>query len=266
MQGKTVKLFKAVLLLLSVSFFSTLLTVNCFAEQNARVWKNEETGFESVVCDDAGLLNELTGYANIAIYTVSSKTSLDEFERSREKRKELFRDTDSAVFMIDMYLRKIVIHRYGSVEKYFTNAMANNITNNVASYATQKNYYLCCSTAVEQMLKTIEGESIPSPMKYLGNGCIALSLSALLIFILYGITSGTYFKNDGEAVVRENDMIRPVSITDDKITLKSETKKDVPPPSSGDGGGSSCSSCGSSCSSCGSSCSSCGSSCGSSSF
>lgn len=231
---------------------------------------NERTGYDAVIVDEADLLSSseetklldemypLTEYANIAVYTVSTSTTMKDYERARQKRVELFgTDANAAIFTIDMYLRRIVIQRRGNMEKFFNNSRANNITNNVASLATQKKYYSVCSTAMRQMLAVIEERNVPEPMRYLSNAVIALMLGCITAFAIAVLTSSSIRKKKAAetSVVR---LTAPLAITVD--SYQRIRKRTVTVSTSSDSS-SSCSS-----SSCGSSCSSCGSSCGGSSF
>ena len=243
---------------------------------------NSETGYSAVIADEADLLTAdeetrlldkmypLTDYANIAVYTVDTKTKLQDYERAREKRVELFgKDANAAVFMVDMYLRRIIIQRRGNMEDYFNTSRSNNITNNVASIAKKGDYYKTCAAAMDQMLsvvlernnvKTDEPRpAVPRPMMYLSNGVIALMLGALISYLVAVITSSSIRK----FALKKADSSDTISLNEEPLVLNvygSEVidQRTITRSSSSDGGGSSC---GSSCSS-----SSCGSSCGGSSF
>ena len=232
--------------------------------------RNSTTGFYAVIADEADLLTSaeekklldemypLTEYANIAVYTVKTSTTMKDYERARQKRAELFgKDSDAAVFMIDMYLRRIVIQRRGNMEKFFNNSRANNITNNVASMATNKRYYDVCSTAMRQMLAVIQERDVPKPMKYLSNGAIALMLGCIIAFIVATLTSSSL----RETKKTETAIVRKTSSIAMSVDNYQWSRKRTITYSDSSSSGSSCSS-----SSCGSSCSSCGSSCGGSSF
>lgn len=233
---------------------------------------NGETGFSAVIADEADLLTPdeeskllekmvpLTAYANIAVYTVDTPTNLQDYERAKQKRAELFGQTaDAAVFMVDMYLRRIIIQRRGNMETFFNNSRANNITNNVASIAKKGDYYRTCATAMEQMLDVIRDRNIPEPMKYLSNGVIALMLGSLIAYLIAVVTSTTIRK----FALKKADSSETISLNEQPLQVKVFSGVKVGERSvthsSSDSGGSSCgSSCGGG--------SSCGSSCGGSSF
>ena len=196
---------------------------------------NSETGYSAVIADEADLLSPdeetrlldkmypLTEYANIAVYTVDTPTKLKDYERAREKRAELFgADADAAVFMVDMYLRRIIIQRRGNMEDYFNNSRANNITNNVAKFAKKGDYYNTCATAMDQMLSVVldrnhvqtddvQKVDVPRPMMYLSNGVIALMLGSLIAYLIAVKTSSTVGKSalkkadSSEAISRKED-------------------------------------------------------------
>ena len=268
------KLKRPICILYALIIFFTC-AAPCFAVKRT----NPETPYMAVVVDAAGLLADseeaklldemmpITEYANIAVYTVDTPTSLKDYERAREKRQELFGDSDSAVFMIDMYLRRVIIQRKGNMEKFFNNSMANNITNNVAKYAHKEQYYKTCSVAISQMADVINERNIPSPMKYMSNFSIAFILSLVLIFRIALLLSSNLKKT--EWTDKEETMESDVEVLRiKKIMLLSDTVSRAPKytsDSSSSYGGSSYggSSCGGS--SCGGS-SGGGSSCGGSSF
>ena len=263
-----------ILLVLLFTAFAPLASVHAASGLNSLSGlpsrRNERTGYYAIIADEADLLSAeeetklldemypLTEYANIAVYTVDTYTNLKDYERAKKKRVELFgTNADAAIFTIDMYLRRIVIQRRGNMEKFFNNSRANNITNNVASMATQKKYYSVCSTAMRQMLAVIQERNVPEPMRYLSNGVIALMLGCIAAFVTAVLTSSSLRKKkkNETSVVR---MTAPLVITVD--SYQKVRQRTVTVSSSSDSS-SSCSS-----SSCGSSCSSCGSSCGGSSF
>ncbi len=246
---------------------------------------NSETGFSAVIADEADLLTAdeetklldkmypLTEYANIAVYTVNTPTNLQDYERAKEKRAELFgKDANAAVFMVDMYLRRIIIQRRGNMEDYFNNSRANNITNNVASIAKKGDYYKTCATAMDQMLSVVLDRNhvktdeprptVPRPMMYLSNGVIALMLGAMISYFIAVKTSTTVRKkalknvNSSEAISLKEEPIKVKVLHSYMVDKKSVTRT-----SSDSGSSCSGSSCGSSCGG-----SSCGSSCGGSSF
>ena len=281
-------IFLLLSILVIVAVFVPCLSVRALAVSGQQAadpsQKNVETGYTAVIVDDAELLSSeeerellkemvpLTNYANIAVYTVATPTNMKDYERARAKRVELFGKNDNAaVFMVDMYLRRIIIQRRGNMEKFFNNSRANNITNNVAPLAKKGDYFGACKTAMQQMLAVIEDRNVPQPMKYLSNGVIALMLGCLTSFVVAIRTSSSVRRKKKKD--DRNDTGKPTtafgfgeSLTVVVKSYRKDHERNIYHNSSSRGG-SSCSSCGggSSCSSCGGG-SSCGSSCGGSSF
>lgn len=163
-----------------------------------------ETGFTALIIDDANLLSDseeqsllesmkpVTEYGNIAVITVDTASAYSEDECAEAARRELFGNSTSAVFMIDMYNRWLTINSSNSMYDVLGPAEAANIINNVYSYASRGDYAGCCETAVSQMYSCIAGRHVPSAMKYICNACIALISAAAIGFAIAVKTSTTY--------------------------------------------------------------------------
>ena len=274
------KKFSGIVLVFLCAVLTACAAQRCFAAgSDVTVYTNGSTNYRAVISDEADLLTAaeeeslvsrlipLTEYANIAVYTVSTPSSANDVDRARNKRIDLFGAKNSAVFMIDMSKRRIVIQRKGNMENYLNNEQANAITDNAARYAKQGNYQKACTVALDQIKSVIIGEKFAMPMKYLNNGSIALMIGLITAFAIASATSSTYKKEyDYFEYLSEN--FKPTWNEVKKSTKKRKNNRSGYGGSSCGGsscGGSSCggSSCGGS--SCGGS--SCGgSSCGGSSF
>ncbi len=273
----------AVLLSVSVNF--------AFAETETAGTKyiNPDTGYKVVIIDELDLLSDdeeemlaedmesVTQFGNAAFWT-TEQTASSEIEQARLKRRELFSLESATIFAINMNIRKLTIQSYGEIEKTINDSYARSITDNVKSYASRKNYYLCGKTAFEQIFTKLNGGYVPEPLKIAGYVVLSLMLGIIIALSIA-------FSSKFNPLIRRAE--RPVSMkmkTTGKVNMLanpqyigSVTVHRPPRPvyhsySSSCSSGSSCSSCssGSSCSSCsscssGSSCSSCGSG-GSSSF
>lgn len=164
------------------------------------IWENLDTGYRTVIEDDAGLLsdNELsllsldmqdtTAYGNAAFKSVSyNYSSASSF--ARDYYHELFGQTSGTLFLIDMDNREIYIFSDGAVYRTITNSYANTITDNVYRYASEQNYYLCASKAFEQINKLLAGRKISQPMKYISNALLALILAVLINYFIIRVSS-----------------------------------------------------------------------------
>lgn len=160
---------------------------------------NESSTYKVVIEDDAELLNEdeldmlksnmipLTEYGHVAFKTISDNyTSAASFAEDYYHNK--FSTESGTLFLIDMDNRIIYIFSDGENHKFITNSKADIITDNVYSYATDKEYYKCASIAFEQIYTILQGGKIAEPMRYISNFFIAITLGffATFIYVLIG--------------------------------------------------------------------------------
>lgn len=156
------------------------------------VYRNEN-GYEVVFDDDAQLLSEeeaaklqgemqlITEYGNVAFKTISTNGASAE-DYATDYYERMWEDESGVVFLIDMANRVIYIRTDGKIHKVITNAYANTITDNVYSYASDGNYYMCASEAYAQMNTLLEGGRIAQPMKYICNLLIAAILAFVILY------------------------------------------------------------------------------------
>jgi len=158
--------------------------------------KNSETGYQIILEDDAGLLTEqektalikemqeITLYGNVAFVTIqrNEEVSTDRFIQNYYRKQ--FGEASGIVFLIDMDYRKIWIHSNGRIYQTVTSSYANIITDNVYTYASDREYYQCASIAFSQVLSLLKGEKIAQPMKYISNFCLAVVLAFLINYFI----------------------------------------------------------------------------------
>ncbi len=128
-------------------------------------------------------LEELTRYGNMGIATNEEYNS-DAATLARSKYIELFGETNGTLFLIDMYNRRIQIFSGGSMYRTITTAKANEITDNIYTYATNGDYYAAASNAFKQIKIVLEGGRIVTPMRYATNAAFAVGLALLINFII----------------------------------------------------------------------------------
>lgn len=197
MKNKPLSLLLACLLLTAI-LFSAVLPAGALprdATQDSaapQICINNETGYKALIIDEDMLLTEherteliedmkaLTAYGNVAFWTTAEYHS-NEIEQARQKRKELFGMDSGAIFVINMKIRKLTIQSYGLINQYLTDSKARSITDNVKSYATNKQYYLAARNAFAQMYDVVRGEVIPEPMKYTSYAVLALLVGMLAV-------------------------------------------------------------------------------------
>ena len=162
-------------------------------EPGVEPYKNPETGYSALIYDDAELLSfaekellmhdmkPLTKYGNVAYWT-TNETASNELDQAMNKRRALFGDTSSTVFVINMKIRKLTIQSDGGIYDVITDSRARSITDNVKGDTRNKKYYAASNDAFGQMLTLLEGGTISEPMKIASY--VMLSLLAGLIIAL----------------------------------------------------------------------------------
>lgn len=211
--GRLLFPWTALFLLLSLLFplpvkaKTSVNTVNASSAESGSdagsyIWQNPDTGYRTILEDDAGLLSEeelaqlseemqgITAYGNAAFKTLSyNYQSTSRF--AEDYYHELFGQQSGTLFLIDMGNREIYIFSDGSVYRTITSSYADTITDNVYRYASGQNYYLCASRAFEQMSTLLAGRKIAQPMKYISNALLALILASLInYFVIRALSRG----------------------------------------------------------------------------
>lgn len=204
---------------------------------------NPETGYISVIEDDAGLLTKeekeqlalimrkITAYGNVAFNTID----YNDYQASYYAEKhyhELFDTESGTLFLIDMDNREIYLFSDGAIYHTVTKSYAYTITDNVYSYASDEDYYSCAQRAFEQELRLLQGQKIAQPMKYISNALLALLLAALINYFLVRILSTT-------PKPKSADVLHAASTKfafHNSIKTKTGQTKKYSPQSSGSGG------------------------------
>ncbi len=230
---------------LLILFFFSRPPLTLYAASGLLTWENEETGYCTVLEDEAQLLTPeectqlatqmqaITTYGNAAFKTVSyNNASTAQFARDYYHR--IFGAESGTLFLIDMDNREIYIFSDGSIHKTVTNAYANTITDNSYRYASEGDYYRCASTAFEQINTLLSGQRIAQPMKYISNALLALILAALINYSLVRLLSCT--TRPGQAEILDSASTK-FHFSNPKRRLDSQTKVYNPSRSSGGSGG-----------------------------
>ena len=191
MKAKFLAVFSAILIIL------LLVPAAAFADEaNAgTVQATGDSGFQAIIEDNAGLFTEtqretllqqlkpLLQYGNMGIAT-NTEWNSDAAELARSKYLELFGETDGTIFLIDMYNRRIQIFSGQALYRMISRAKANEITDNVYTYASEGDYYKTAQKAFEQIQIVLEGGRIVTPMRYATNAALAIGLVLLINFII----------------------------------------------------------------------------------
>lgn len=163
--------------------------------------KNTVSGFNAGVFDDAGLLSQTektslldeaykyTEFGDIFVVTADHNPYGDSQSATASLCKDYFNRYSSGsncvIFIIDMATRYIYIDTYGNqIRNNLTNGKCDSITDNVYDYASDKDYYQCSMTALEQIGKVLNGMAIAEPMKVVSNLFIAFVCGFVIMYLV----------------------------------------------------------------------------------
>ena len=230
--------FLRVMVSLLVCFFlAQALSVNAqtsspASDTDLNVWSNPETGYCVILEDDADLLSqeeeaqlasqmqEITDYGNALFKTISyNNFSASYF--AEDYYHGQFGAESGTLFLIDMGNRELYIFSDGAVYKTITKAYAATITDNIYRYASDQDYYLCASTAFDQIHTLLSGRRIAQPMKYISNALLALILAALINYFIVRLLS-TSSKPDKREIL--NSVYAKFAFSDAQKKLTKQSK------------------------------------------
>lgn len=221
-----------------------LMTSGVFAQEVSET--NPETGYLAFVDDMAGLLTreetydllesirEISAYGNVGFVSVYSHPYSSEFDFANSYFHSRFGSDSGTIFIVDMQLRKLTVFSDGAIYRTVTKSYANTITDNVYTYASDGQYYVCAQKAFEQIQRLLEGKRIAQPMKYISNFLLALILALMINYFRARLNSGASSASDSE-------WLEKLAIAFDFRGVdirKTSTSKRYNPPSKSSGGGS----------------------------
>ena len=172
-----------------------LMLVPCLAGAETKTWTNETTGFTAVIEDDANLLDTaeynsvletmqgITDYCHAGLYTYGGSSRDYVMDKAKDWGNSTF-SGDYTLFIIDMATRQLAVYSSERIYRTITQAKSYTITDNVYSYASRKQYATCAMTAFNQMHRTLKGETVTGPMRYISNALLALLGAILLAYLL----------------------------------------------------------------------------------
>ena len=217
-------------------------------EQNNDNYTNPNTNYKIIIQDDAQLLTDdeeaklkdqmikLTDYGNIAFVSVESNYT-SESAYAREFYHNHFGTASGTLFLIDMDNRQIYIFSDGANYNVITSQKAYIITDNIYTYATNKDYYKCASEAFNQILTLLEGGKIAEPMRHICNFILAITISFLVCFMIVRRVSKIKEASDSEILKNCNVRFDIGEITGIKTGEHRVYNPHTDSSSSGGGGG-----------------------------
>ena len=197
------------------------------ADKNSgTVYTNSETGYSVIIEDDASLLSndekiqlaetmkDITPYGSVAFKSISYNPYSSTSSFVEKYYHSLFGTGSGTVFLIDMDNRNIWIYSDGSIYSTITTAYANVITDNVYTYASDRDYFSCANKAFIQEAALLQGRRISQPMKYISNALLAIAIAILINYFIVRQTSRVRKASDNEIVngVFANNAFNNVSV------------------------------------------------------
>ena len=177
-----------------IAFLLILLLIPCTVGAEVLRRTNEETGYTAVIEDGASLLKDgdyddvlntmmgITDYCNAGLYTYGG-SSTEYVENKAEAWANKVFTGHCTIFIIDMATRQLLVWSSDDVMKTMTRAKGYTITDNVYTYASDKDYKGCVLTAFNQMHRVLMGENVTGPMRYISNALLALIAAILLAYL-----------------------------------------------------------------------------------
>jgi len=229
----------------SVTSYTTLESYEGFICE-----QNEDSGYYVLVEDMAEILTyreeqqlatelrSISKYGSAAIVTLDQNDVGSSEDYAIYYSEFNFNKDSNTVFLIDMDNRNIWIYSYGYIGDEISSTDNNTITDNIYTYATNGDYYQCCSNEISQVYTLLKGGDIPRPMKHIGNAILAIILALILNYFLT-MTMSTDFKDTNSQLEKFTE--HKYELKDIKVKFRN-TKKEYSPSSSDSsdsGGGSS---------------------------
>ena len=183
MRNKIISLISTITLALLLALL--FVPATALADEDYRVIIEDEADLFTDA-QEADLKKQLEGilpYGSAAIVT-NEAYNYDAAELAEERFREYFRDDSATLLLIDMYNRRIQIFSDGAIYRTVTRAKANEITDNIYTYATDGDYYMAAKKTFEQIETVLSGGRITTPMKYATNAAFAVGIVLLINFII----------------------------------------------------------------------------------
>ena len=183
MRNKIISLLSTMTLALLLALL--FVPATALADEDYRVIIEDEADLFTDA-QEADLKKQLEGilpYGSAAIVT-NEAYNYDAAELAEERFREFFRDDSATLLLIDMYNRRIQIFSDGAIYRTVTRAKANEITDNIYTYATDGDYYMAAKKTFEQIETVLSGGRITTPMKYATNAAFAVGIVLLINFII----------------------------------------------------------------------------------
>lgn len=134
---------------------------------------------ESDIADYLDRLDESINYIVVTSNQIGSSADsiLEDYYRSQYSST-----SDGVAFIVDMFHREIYMQGYGDLRSKLTSGDCTDITDNVYTYASNGNYYLCIMKAMSQADTVINEGFIVRPMRIIVSALISIIIGFLIVF------------------------------------------------------------------------------------
>ena len=211
---------------------------------------NPQSGYTAMVYDLAGLMSQTecktlleevyqyTEFGDMVVLT-TNENPYGNSESATDAYCEAFyqkysKKANCVIFCIDMRTRYILVYSAGSVvEDNLTRSKCDTITDNVYSYASDKDYYQCASKAYDQIGRVLQGMYIAQPMKVVSNLFIAFVVGFVIMYLI-AVGKSKVSKTSDSELLKYAAVSFNANNPNDVVT---GTTKTYVPRSSGSGGG-----------------------------
>ena len=212
----------------------------------AGTYENAETGYESVIFDEADLLSAseeadlleemkpITEHGNVAFVSINDNPGYSTERYAEDFCEDYFGYASATVFIIDMDTRYIWVYSQGDIYDTITDDYAQTITDNVYTYASDEEYYRCASVAFEQINTLLEGKWIAQPMKYICNAFLAVAVALLINYFVVMLVSRSRKATRSQLI---NGIYSKVDVNNARANFTHKTKRYSPQSSGSSGGG-----------------------------
>lgn len=179
------------LLAAAAAFLMMILPLFALTARAEELSYEAENGNRAYILDEADLLTDeeetrlmerLKGvleYGGAALVTTDYNPGSTE-SYARSAYRGYFGTSSGTLLLIDMDNRYLQFYSDGSIYRVLTESRTNEITDNIYSYASEKDYFTCADKAFEQVIILLSGGKISTPMRYVTNAIFAVGLALML--------------------------------------------------------------------------------------
>lgn len=213
-------------------------------DKGYRLYKNDNSGYEILIDDAAGLFGEdemdqLIPYMAkssdggfVMLVTTDYNEYGDADSYAGNYYRSLIPEESGILFLIDMDTRKLLFYSEGAYHNVLTSSIMNIIGDNIYRYATDGDYFTCAVEAFNEISDVLEGKRIAAPMKYISNAALAILLALIINYFIARAVSKAARPSNASIV---DSVFSEFNFSDPKVTFLNETRK-YSPRSSGSGG------------------------------